>query len=166
MMKAPRERAALTTSFMRGAISATRMVELGHQCLSHMSQMTTAVCFGFQAVGVVIVFHRLVSGATSTRLRRFKGSSVASAALAVVKKPGTVVEPNKATTAIKPHRIAISMNGTAKHQTSLMGNIVNCQWSTFNPEPSAKARAVPASMQREPLSEFNSHITHTTIHIR
>src|SRR5260370_13307717 len=39
-------RAATTTWSRRGAISPTRCVAPAHQCLSHMSQMTMAVCFG------------------------------------------------------------------------------------------------------------------------
>ena len=44
-------RAATINSFIRGANSPTRAVELGHQCLSHISQTTIAVFLASQFVG-------------------------------------------------------------------------------------------------------------------
>ena len=41
-MSAPRPRIPATTSFIRGAISATRRAADTQWCASHMSQMTTA----------------------------------------------------------------------------------------------------------------------------
>ena len=120
-MKTPRERAALTTSFIRPAISATRAVELGHQCLSHMSQMMIAVCSGCHAVGVVTVCQRLASGATSTRFRRFSVSGFESAPQAVVENsaiPQQVSQPAKtrklqrmATSEIQEHGASKQFDG-------------------------------------------------------
>src|SRR3954470_13197073 len=60
-MRTPWLRAALTTSFMRGAISETRPEAPLHQCLSHMSQMTTAVSLALQSRSREAVSKRLVS---------------------------------------------------------------------------------------------------------
>ena len=51
MISTPRLRAATSTSFIRGAISATRRVAPLHQCSFHMSQTTIAVRDGSQASG-------------------------------------------------------------------------------------------------------------------
>src|SRR3954471_1342735 len=56
MMNTPRSRAAETTWFIRGAISATRSVAPLHQCSFHISQITIAVLCGSQ----VSVFSEMV----------------------------------------------------------------------------------------------------------
>src|SRR4051794_5128500 len=60
-MRTPWLRAALTTSFMRGAISETRSDAPLHQCLSHMSQMTTAVSLALQSRSRDALSKRFVS---------------------------------------------------------------------------------------------------------
>src|SRR5678809_1666736 len=57
MISAPLVRSSATTSFMRGAISATRAEAPLHQCLSHISQMTTAVAEDSQETRLVTCCH-------------------------------------------------------------------------------------------------------------
>ena len=54
------------TSFIRGAISATRRVAPLHQCWSHMSQTTMAVSLGchLRTLWVILYCFFLSSGAT------------------------------------------------------------------------------------------------------
>src|SRR6266508_430971 len=69
MISTPRWRAALTTSFIRGAISATRRVAPWHQCWFHMSQMTTAVFFGSHSTVFSATCHSPLPLLLSTRER-------------------------------------------------------------------------------------------------
>src|SRR6266545_375215 len=69
MMNTPRLRAWLTAWFMRGAISPTRRVEPSHQCLSHISQMTMAVPFGFHSTDFSTLRHSPLPLLVSTRAR-------------------------------------------------------------------------------------------------
>ncbi|MDZ4688124.1 MAG: hypothetical protein SH850_23875 [Planctomycetaceae bacterium] len=49
MMSTPCDRAAFSTAFIRGAICPTRVAAFGQVCVSHMSQTTIAVSFGFHS---------------------------------------------------------------------------------------------------------------------
>src|SRR5207253_2191001 len=64
-----------TTSFIRGAISATRAVAPLHQCLSHISQITTAVAAGSYSAGFSTTFHWPGSLDTSRRNLRARTSA-------------------------------------------------------------------------------------------
>src|SRR5262245_61717381 len=75
MMKTPCARAFLITSFMRGAISATRRVAPAHQCWSHMSQITMAVFWGSHWTVRSITCHSFVSGVARIRARVGSDSS-------------------------------------------------------------------------------------------
>src|SRR5258707_9080478 len=77
MISAPRLRMAATSWFMRGAISPTRSVAALHQCLSHMSQMTTAVCLGCQRSFSSTTLYWPLSALVSTRLRPCRTRSAA-----------------------------------------------------------------------------------------
>src|SRR6185369_14107855 len=68
-MNTPLARAAFTTSFIRGAISATRSVAPLHQCWFHMSQTTSAVCFGSHCTVFSTVHHLPLPFEESTQER-------------------------------------------------------------------------------------------------
>src|ERR1044071_7925874 len=74
MMKTPRSRAAETTWFIRGAISATRSAEPLHQCSFHMSQMAMAVFFGSHSTIFSVIVHSLVLDGEATRERVWNSS--------------------------------------------------------------------------------------------
>src|SRR5438093_218310 len=69
MMNTPRLRASFTTSFMRGAISATRLVAPLHQCWFHMSQMTIEVFFGSHSTVFSVTCHWPLPFEVSARAR-------------------------------------------------------------------------------------------------
>src|SRR5215831_10523184 len=72
IISTPRLRNSATTSFMRGAISATRAVAPLHQCLSHMSQITTAVAEDCQEARLVTCCHWPEEASVGTMRRRLR----------------------------------------------------------------------------------------------
>src|SRR5512147_1930277 len=80
MTSTPRRRSSPTTSFMRGAISATRAVAPLHQCWSHISQITTAVFSELQLTVDSTERHELVVLSVGTRRRSVSLESALAAA--------------------------------------------------------------------------------------
>src|SRR5712692_662515 len=73
------------TSFMRGAISATRSDAPLHQCSFHMSQITMAVLAGSQATVLSTTCHWPLPLAISTRLRVGRSNGAAGSAPALAR---------------------------------------------------------------------------------
>ena len=87
MISTPRRRASFRTSFIRGAISATRSVAPLHQCWFHMSQTTSAVRFGSHCT-VLSTVHRLplpLEDSTQERVCNSSGSAQALSKLIIAK---------------------------------------------------------------------------------